>query len=211
MEKKLEGKIYYIWDAYCPWCYGFNKVLKEFYENHKDLDIEVVSGGLLVGERIKPIKESGNPNKSLEEIIEIYGVEFGEEYKKVTEIGDLVRNSYHPANGFAILREKIEKEKWLDLSFDIHKKYFVDGISLSEKSVYLEIAKNYGLNVDEIEKELDEKLYIENPNFEDFKIKQELGVKIHPSVRYEKNGEIFDIRNGAYTVQEMEDNFSKVK
>ena len=201
-------KIYYIWDAYCPWCFGFNKILKEFYKKHPEFDIEVISGGLITGDRIKKIKESHSPKRAMEEITEIYGITFGEKYEKVLEDGEMIRNSHYPANGFAILREKIDKSKWLDITYDIHSKHFVDGQDLGNIEVYLEIGKKYGLDSEELRAELEEKLYIENPEFEDYIKKQELGVKIHPSVRLEKDGEFYDIRNGAYTVEEMEKNLS---
>lgn len=206
MEKRM--KIYYIWDAYCPWCYGFNRVLDKFYKNHPDLDIEVISGGLLTGDRIKKIRESHSPRKAMAEITEIYGITFGEEYGKVLEVGEMVRNSHYPANGFAILRNRIDKSKWLDVSFDLHSKHFSDGRDLGDIEVYLEIGEKYGVDTGELKAELEKKLHIENPQFEDYLKKQELGVKIHPSVRLEKDGELYDVRNGAYTVEEMESNFS---
>ncbi len=204
-------KIYYIWDAYCPWCYGFNRVLNKFYEKYSDFDIEVISGGMLVGERIKKLKETQPPKYSLSEITDIYNVSFGEKYKNVLEIGEMVRNSHYPANGFSILREKIDKSKWLDVSFDIQLKYFVDGEDLGNIEIYLEIGKKYGVNVEELKQELEKGLHVENLEFEDFLKKQELNVKIYPSVRLEKNGELYDLRNGAYTVEELENNLIKIK
>lgn len=36
-------KILYFWDAYCGWCYGFDKIFTKFYENHTDVEIEIIS------------------------------------------------------------------------------------------------------------------------------------------------------------------------
>ena len=33
METKQDNLIY-VWDAYCGWCYGFQKVLKDFTKPH---------------------------------------------------------------------------------------------------------------------------------------------------------------------------------
>jgi len=41
-------KILYFWDAYCGWCYGFDKLFTKFYENHTDIEIEIISGGLFI-------------------------------------------------------------------------------------------------------------------------------------------------------------------
>lgn len=50
-------KILYFWDAYCGWCYGFNKLFTEFYKNHTDVEIEIVSGGLFISQNSKKISE----------------------------------------------------------------------------------------------------------------------------------------------------------
>ena len=49
-------KILYFWDAYCGWCYGFNKIFTKFYEKHSDVEIEIISGGLFFGDNSKKSK-----------------------------------------------------------------------------------------------------------------------------------------------------------
>ena len=72
-------KILYFWDAYCGWCYGFNKLFTEFYKNHTDIEIEIVSGGLYILENSNKISEYTFKN---EEIVDMYKVEFGEVYNR---------------------------------------------------------------------------------------------------------------------------------
>lgn len=156
------------------------------------------------------MKETQPPKYSISEITDIYNVFFGEKYKKVLETGEMVRNSHYPANGFSILRGKIEKSKWIDVSFDIQSKYFVDGEDLGNIEIYLEIGEKYGVNFEELKQELEKGLHVENLEFEDFLKKQELNVKIYPSVKLEKKGELYDLRNGAYTVEELENNLGKI-
>ena len=80
-------KILYFWDAYCGWCYGFNKIFTKFYENHSDVEIEIISGGLFFGDNSKKIKEYGYFQEGNKKISEMYNVEFGKEYNKVVEEG----------------------------------------------------------------------------------------------------------------------------
>ncbi|MDV4149304.1 hypothetical protein R0131_00480 [Clostridium sp. AL.422] len=47
-------KIIYIYDSACPWCYAFTPIVKQLYDNYKeDFDFEILSGGLILGDRIK--------------------------------------------------------------------------------------------------------------------------------------------------------------
>ena len=39
-------KVYYIFDSYCGWCYGFETILKPFVEAHPELEVTALSGGL---------------------------------------------------------------------------------------------------------------------------------------------------------------------
>ena len=117
-------KILYFWDAYCGWCYGFNKLFTEFYKNHTDIEIEIVSGGLYILENSNKISEYTFKN---EEIVDMYKVEFGEAYNKVVEEGELVLNSVQPAIALNTVKELIPNSKLLDFSYDVQKKFFIEG------------------------------------------------------------------------------------
>ncbi|WP_315819016.1 hypothetical protein [Paraflavitalea speifideaquila] len=43
--------IYYCYDAYCGWCYGFSPVIKRIAEEYKDrVSFEVLSGGMIISD-----------------------------------------------------------------------------------------------------------------------------------------------------------------
>jgi putative protein-disulfide isomerase len=42
--------LFYCYDAYCGWCYGFSPVMKQIQENYPQLPIEVLSGGMILPE-----------------------------------------------------------------------------------------------------------------------------------------------------------------
>lgn len=100
-------KILYFWDAYCGWCYGFDKIFTKFYENHTDVEIEIISGGLFIGDNSKRIKEYGYFQEGNKKISEMYNVEFGEKYNEVLEEGEMVLNSVHPAIAMDVIKELI--------------------------------------------------------------------------------------------------------
>ncbi len=53
-----KGKLIYVYDALCGWCYGFSPVISKIHKEYKDsLEFEVISGGMILGDRIGPIGE----------------------------------------------------------------------------------------------------------------------------------------------------------
>lgn len=47
-------KLSYVFDPLCGWCYGFGPALLHFVDTHPDVEIDVVPGGLVTGDRIGP-------------------------------------------------------------------------------------------------------------------------------------------------------------
>lgn len=66
-------KIYYFWDAYCGWCYGFEAIFEKFLENHQDLEVEVISGGLFFDKKISDFPHIPVANMK---ISAMFGVKF---------------------------------------------------------------------------------------------------------------------------------------
>ncbi len=56
----MKPTIIYCYDAYCGWCYGFSPVIKKIAGDYKDeMEIEVLSGGMMIGEGVMPIEKIG--------------------------------------------------------------------------------------------------------------------------------------------------------
>jgi putative protein-disulfide isomerase len=66
----------YVWDAYCGWRYGFSKGLRTFHENHPELPLTVLSGGLFTGERKKPIGDFPHIPEANKRINQLTGASF---------------------------------------------------------------------------------------------------------------------------------------
>ena len=48
-------RIIYFFDTLCGWCYGFSPVIKQIADKYGDeFDFEVISGGMMMGERVQP-------------------------------------------------------------------------------------------------------------------------------------------------------------
>ncbi|WP_314084282.1 thioredoxin [uncultured Gemella sp.] len=200
-------KILYFWDAYCGWCYGFNKLFTEFYKNHTDIEIEIVSGGLYILENSNKISEYTFKN---EEIVDMYKVEFGEAYNKVLEEGELVLNSVQPAIALNTVKELIPNSKLLDFAYDMQKKFFIEGKSLSEVSTYLELCEKYDLDYSDLALKLTIAFKDTNPIQQDFLKTLNLGIESYPTAVIEKNGEYFDLVGYATEAEDIEIHYNLI-
>lgn len=200
-------KILYFWDAYCGWCYGFNKLFTEFYKNHTDIEIEIVSGGLYILENSNKISEYTFKN---EEIVDMYKVEFGEAYNKVVEEGELVLNSVQPAIALNTVKELIPNSKLLDFAYDMQKKFFIEGKSLSEVGTYLELCEKYDLDYSDLALKLTIAFKDTNPIQQDFLKTLNLGIESYPTAVIEKNGEYFDLVGYATEAEDIEIHYNLI-
>ena len=200
-------KILYFWDAYCGWCYGFNKLFTEFYKNHTDVEIEIVSGGLFISQNSKKISEYTFNNK---EIVNMYKVEFGEAYNKVVGEGELVLNSVQPAIALNTVKELIPNSKILDFAYDMQKKFFIEGKSLSEVDTYLELCEKYDIDYSELALKLTIAFKDTNPIQQDFLKTLNLGIESYPTAVIEKNGEYFDLVGYATEAEDIEIHYNLI-
>lgn len=88
-----EKSFIYVWDAYCGWCYGFSNSIRTLHENHPEIPLTLVSGGLFVGERRLPIKNYPHISEANERISQLTGVEFGDRYEELLENGTFILDS----------------------------------------------------------------------------------------------------------------------
>jgi len=59
-------KIIYAFDPLCGWCFGFNAVILKLKEEYNEqLNFEVKSGGLVIGNRICKISEKAKYLKNI--------------------------------------------------------------------------------------------------------------------------------------------------
>ncbi len=201
-------KIYYIWDAYCGWCYGFGKVLKQFTSKYNDIEIEVLSGGLFnQGNSIGMYSHISEANKR---ISEIYDINFGKNYNELLSKGTHILDSYHPAIGYSIISKFVKNDKKISLANDLQKLFFIDGMSLSDIETYKKLAEKYNIDNNLFIEELEEKLKINAGYHEDYIKVAEFGARSYPTLILEKDGAYYDLRGNATTAEQIEYYYNKI-
>lgn len=202
-------KLYYIWDAYCGWCYGFDKHLSSFMENHPELEIDMISGGLFAGGNEKTTRELGAFQSMNLEISRRYGVAFGDDFLK-TFSQDLEVNSLRAAQAFGVIRNYLPSNELVAFAYRMQTAFYQRGQLLSDRRTYETILPEFGLETNHILSEI-EQAWASDSLHPDFIKAQKMGVTSYPTLILEKNGQYFDLRGQAQSSQELEENFQLLK
>jgi len=197
-----EISLVYVWDAYCGWCYGFSKSIRTLHENHPELPLTLVSGGLFVGDRSLPIKEYPHIPEANKRISQLTGVVYGEDYQKLLANGTFVMDSEVAAIGFSALRS-IVPERAVDFASSMQHAFYYEGKSLSAVETYREIASTHNLNPDLVIERMKEKDTI-NDAYADFTKVHQLNVNGYPTLLLKKGDEYISLGGGAMTAEKLE-------
>lgn len=152
------SRLTYVFDAYCGWCYGFAPALHQFAkDNAHRIDLEVLSGGLFVGNSDNVF--AGNPAAPISayphipaanaRISALTGVEFGEGYLEVLREGTRVMDSTDAATGLLALTRQ-DPARALEAAGAMQHAWYTDGSSLSDPATYKRIAATLGLDVEAV-------------------------------------------------------------
>ena len=79
---KDHTKLIYVYDALCGWCFGFSPVMSTFAKKYQsEIEVQVVSGGMIRGDRIGPIGEVAPYIKEAYKTVEdSTGITFGKAF-----------------------------------------------------------------------------------------------------------------------------------
>ncbi|WP_291721692.1 DsbA family protein [Bernardetia sp.] len=216
-------KIIYIYDALCGWCYGFAPTMRTFFDKHKSEfeSIEVVSGGMITGNRIGAIGEVAPYIKTAYKDVENRtGVTFGEKFlKDILEEGSSIFTSIPPSIALSVFKKEVEKntalageknEKTLHFAEDLQSLIYFDGIEPKDYSKYGELAEKYGLDKSDFVKKMNSPEY-EKLAQQDFQLSQDFGVNGFPTVIIQKEEEYYLFARGFVDLETLEKRFESMK
>jgi len=190
-------KVIYVYDALCGWCYGFSPVITEMEKKYgSHIDFEVVSGGMVTGERIGPIGEvAGYIKNAYKDVEKATGVEFGEQFLNETlEKGQAIFTSIPPAVAMAVFKT-YHPEKQVDFAAALQKAIYYDGKEPAKYEMYGELASAFGLDSETFIAQMKEAKY-QDLAYQDFQKSAELGVRGFPTVFILKDGRYEQISHG---------------
>ncbi|MEP6726455.1 MAG: DsbA family protein [Bacteroidota bacterium] len=194
--------IFYCYDAYCGWCYGFSPVIKEVAVTYKDkFNFEVLSGGMIINETPKPIAlTAGYIQKAYKTVEEHTGIQFGSDYLwhiNNPDKSDWFPDSEKPAIAMCIFKEYYPGEQVAfaaDLQYALH----YEGRDLCDDEAYRHLLEKYTINADDFYGKLHSEEYKDKAYYE-FSLVKQLQVTGFPAVLLQVNESKFYLIARGYT------------
>jgi len=210
----MKKTVFYCYDAYCGWCYGFSPVMKMIADKFKDdIEIEVLSGGMMSGEHIVPIERIAPfINTAYKRVEELTGIKFGEDFLwhiKHPEESDWVMNSEKPAIALCIFKE-FYPERQLEFASDLQYALNYEGRDLDDNEAYRHLLEKYSIQPETFYEKLSSEAYKEQAYYE-FALCKQLQVTGFPAVLLQEHESRFHLLARGYTpYEEMELRFENL-
>jgi putative protein-disulfide isomerase len=194
--------LYYCYDAYCGWCYGFSPVIKKLWEEYRDkIFFETLSGNMIPIEYAQPIARTASYIRSAYKVVEERtGVHFGEDYlwhinnpdqsdwfphSEKAAIAMVVFKDYHPDQTIAFAS---------DLQYALHG----EGRDLTDDEAYRHLLPKYQIPEEEFYEKLHNETYKEKAYYE-FALVKQLQVTGFPAVLLQVTSDKFYLMSRGFT------------
>ena len=195
----------YCYDAYCGWCYAFSPIIKKVAENfNNQLDIEVLSGGMILPEKPTHIKVSADYiSKAYLSVEELSGIRFGKDYLWHIfnpDESDWYPNSEKPAIAMCIFKDYYP-ERSAEFAADLQYALHFEGRDLTDNETYKHLLEKYSIQEEAFYDKLSSKEYKENAYYE-FALVKQLKVDGYPTVFIQINETSFHMVAKGFTEYE---------
>ena len=204
----------YCYDAYCGWCYGFSPVLKKIAADFKNqLDVEVLSGGMMIGDNKMPIEKIGPYiQTAYKRVEELTGIKFGEDFLWHTanpDKSDWVMNSEKPAIALCIFKE-IYPEQQLNFASDLQYALNYEGRDLDDNEAYRHLLEKYNIPAEDFYTKLKSEEYKEKAHYE-FTLCKQLNVDSYPQVLIQlSENKFFNLAKGFTAYKDVKERVEKI-
>ena len=194
--------IYYCYDAYCGWCYGFSHVVKKIEAAYKDrLAFDVLSGGMIFDENPQHISTmAGFINEAHPNVEKLSGVQFGEDFLwhiKNPEQSDWYPQSTTPAIALCIFKEYLPDDA-VAIASELQYALNFEGRDLTDKEAYRHLIIKYGIPEEEFYTKLASDEYKEKAYYE-FALVKQLKVTGFPTLLLQVSDSKFFLIAQGYT------------
>lgn len=205
--------LYYCYDAYCGWCYGFSSVINKLASEHADIfEIEVLSGGMIPEGNPPHISvTAGYIQKAYKTVEELTGVKFGEDY--LWHIFNPEKSDWYPSSEKPAIALCIFKEYFPDLQVqfagDLQYSLHYEGRDLCDNEAYCHLLDKYNLPDEEFYAKLKSEAYKEKAHYE-FALVKQFQVTGFPTIFLQQNESKFYLLARGYTdYKTLQENLEK--
>lgn len=198
----MKPVVYYCYDAYCGWCYGFSPVIKRIAKEYEGrLSFEVLSGGMIPKEHRRPISTTATYiSQAYKQVEEMTGIRFGDDYLWHIfnpEKSDWFQHSEKSAAALCIFKEYYP-DKQVAFAADLQYALHFEGRDLTDDEAYRHLLEKYNLPAEEFYGKLKSEEYKEKANYE-FALCKQLQVSSFPQVLIQTDEQKFYLLAKGFT------------
>jgi len=211
----MKPVIYYCYDAYCGWCYGFSPVIKRIWEEYRhEFDFQVLSGGMIRPESPRHIRVMAPFIQSAYKQVEsTTGVVFGQDFLWHIfnpEESDWFPDSTKPAIAMAVFREYLPLLQ-VPFACDLQYALNFEGRDLCDDEAYRHLLEKYELPVEEFFSKMKAEEYHDQAVY-DFSLCQQLRVTGFPTMFMQiDDTKIYQLTRGYLDFESVQDTIEKIK
>lgn len=198
----MSPTLYYCYDAYCGWCYGFSPVITRLFEEYRDqLAFEVLSGGMIITEKPQPISvTAGYIQKAYKTVEERTGIRFGQDW--LWHIFNPDQSDWYPSSEKPAIAMCVFKDYHHDLAIpfaaDLQYALHFEGRDLCDDEAYRHLLEKYAIPEQEFYKKLHSDDYKEKAYYE-FALVKQLQVTGFPTVFLQASESKFYLLSRGFT------------
>jgi putative protein-disulfide isomerase len=194
--------LYYCYDAYCGWCYGFSPIIRRIYDEYRSvLAFEVLSGGMILPGKPQPIGVmAGYIQKAYKTVEERTGIRFGEDWLWHIfnpEESDWYPSSEKPAIALCVFKEYYP-ELAVPFSGELQYALHYEGRDLCDDEAYRHLLEKYNIPEKDFYAKLHDPVYKERA-YEEFALVKQLQVTGFPTVFLQVSDTKFYLLTRGYT------------
>jgi putative protein-disulfide isomerase len=177
--------VWYCYDAYCGWCYGFSPIMEKVYNHYKELmGFEVLSGGMVISNKPSHIGVmAGYIAKTYHQVEQTTGIQFGADYLWHIfnpQQSDWYPDSLKPAIALCVFKE-YHPDKQIHFAKDLQYALHFEGRDLTDDEAYLHVLDRYEIPHEDFFNSLHSDTYTEKARYE-FQWVKQLQVTGYPCV-----------------------------
>jgi putative protein-disulfide isomerase len=198
----MKPTLYYCYDAYCGWCYGFSPVISRIFEEYRRvIAFEVLSGGMILPEKPQPVSVmAGYIRTAYKTVEQTTGIRFGEDWLwhiLHPEESDWYPNSEKPAIALCVFRD-YHPELAVPFTAELQYALHFEGRDLCDDEAYRHLLGKYEIPESEFYAKLHDNVYKEKA-MEEFALVKQLQVTGFPTVFLQVSDTKFYLLSRGYT------------
>ncbi|MBK7427752.1 MAG: DsbA family protein [Saprospiraceae bacterium] len=202
--------LYYVYDPLCGWCYGFSPVITKIHENWKEkIDIEVISGGMILEDRVGPVSEVAPYIKTAyKRVEESTGVKFGEAYlADLLGEGKTIMNSWYLCVAVTVFKS-FDKQNQVAFASALQKAVYFNGMAPEDTEGIAKLAGSFGLDPKAFKESMDSE-EMKYATKQEFQFAQDLSATGFPTLVIKVGEEYFLMARGYVSYEVLSERLEK--